>query len=320
MKRSWIWALALVLGMAGASYGAFLVLQPEPLPPGFVYGNGHVEGTNVRIAAETGGRVVEHAIIEGQPVKAGQRLIVIDPGTSRDQLVAVQSELASLRNSRSALDAQSVTWTHHVDTARQQVARVQRLVETKLASQQYLDQALDAARQAEGQLNQLRAQRQAMDGQIASAEARVRQAETQIGRTEVVAPEDGTILVRSIEQGEVIQAGQPLALLVDLKRLELKIYLTAAEIGKVRLDQPARVRVDAFAERTFDARVARVDAFAQFTPRDIHLPDERAQTVYGVTLALANPDELLKPGMPADAWVRWDERAVWPARLPVPRD
>jgi len=40
--------------------------------------------------------------------------------------------------------------------------------------------------------------------------------------------------------------------------------------------------------------------------------------VYGVTLALENPERRLKPGMPADAWIRWDESKNWPASLPVP--
>lgn len=318
MNRSWIWTLIVVLAIAGGSFAAFVLLRPPTLQPGFAYGSGHIEGTEVKIASEAGGRVVSQSLVEGQAVKKNDRLVTIDPQVSRDQLSAAQSDVAALRSSRSALDAQIAQWSHHAETARQQVSRVQKLVETKVISQQSVDQAVDAARQAEGQLNQLRAQRQALDGQIASAEARARQAQTQVGRTEVFAPQDGTVLIRAVEAGEVVQAGQPLGLLVDLGQLKLKVYLTAEQIGKIRLDQPAKIRVDAFTERSFDARVARVDQYAQFTPRDIHIPSERAQMVYGVELALANPDGVLKPGMPADAWIRWDDKQAWPARLPVP--
>ena len=41
--------------------------------------------------------------------------------------------------------------------------------------------------------------------------------------------------------------------------------------------------------------------------------------VYGVTLAVDNTAQQLKPGMPADAWIRWDDSAAWPERLVVPR-
>ncbi len=78
------------------------------------------------------------------------------------------------------------------------------------------------------------------------------------------------------------------------------------------------MRVDAFPERYFDAQVIRIDDYAQFTPRDIHLPEERTRMVYGITLALESADGTLKPGMPADAWIRSSE-TEWPTSLPVPR-
>lgn len=108
-------------------------------------------------------------------------------------------------------------------------------------------------------------------------------------------------------------------MLVRLSQIELKIYLPESLIGKVKLDAPARVRVDAFPKRLFDARIERVDQEAQFTPRDIHMPQERTRMVFGVTLAVDNRERLLKPGMPADAWILWQPRAGWPAHLFVPQ-
>jgi HlyD family secretion protein len=319
MKRSWLWTLAGVLAVALASVAVFVLTRPEPLPQGILYGSGHIEGTEVRIASEVAGRVLEQQMPEGQSVNTGAPLVTIDPSVSRDQLSAVEGELAALRESRAALAAQIVTWNHHLETARAQVGRLERLAQTQLASQQSLDSARDAARQAEGERSRLQAQRETLDRQIASAESRVSLARTQLTRTTVYAPQSGTVLVRAVEKGEVVQVGQPLALLVDLSRLELKVYLAADQMGKVRLDDEARVRVDAFPEQLFEARVARVDDYAQFTPRDIHVPAERTQMVYGVTLALENSERRLKPGMPADAWIRWQEMP-WPQALPVPRE
>lgn len=320
MKRSWLWTLAILLAVVALSYTAFLILRPPVLPPGFQYGSGHIEGTQVKLAAEVGGRVLEQSLVEGIRVTRGQRLVVIDPELGRDVLRASQGELDALQSSRAALDAQIATWSHHAQTAHEQVERVRKLVGTKVASQQSLDQANDAARQADGQLGQLRSQRKALDAQVTAADARRSTAQTQLGRTEVVAPLDATVLVRAAESGEVVQAGQPLAILVDLTQLKLKVYVPSDRLGAIRLEQPAKVRVDSYPNRYFDARVARVDDYAQFTPRDIHLPQERTQMVYGVELTLKSPEGALKPGMPADAWVRIDDKAAWPANLPVPRE
>lgn len=319
MKRSWLFTLLALLTLAVVSYLVFLVLQPSPLPAGIVYGNGHIEGVEVRIASEVPGRVLEHTLEEGQLVKNGQRLLVIDPQSYRDELSIIEGELTALRTMLEVIDTQIDIWTHHAETAERQVARLRRLTGEQMASEQELDRALDTERQATGELERLRSERQVLAARIDSASSSVRIAETQVMRSEVFAPQEGTVLVRVVETGEVIQAGQPLAILVDLTRLELKVYLPEIDAGRVKQGASARVRVDAYPERLFEARVARIDDYAQFTPRDIHLPEERVRMVYGVVLALDNPDRVLKPGMPADAWILWDEGQVWPERLIVPR-
>jgi HlyD family secretion protein len=165
----------------------------------------------------------------------------------------------------------------------------------------------------------------ALKAQIASLEARITVAQRErdlvalkIKKTRVVAPISATVLVKTAEIGEFLQPGSPVAVLVDLSQITLKVYLPEVEIGKVKFGAAARVRVDAFPDRQFDARVDRVDQQAQFTPRDIHMPEERTRMVFGVTLAVDNPDGVLKPGMPADAWILWQPAAGWPLSLYVP--
>lgn len=319
MGRRIVWSFQAVVALVGGAALAYQWLRVPPLPAGFAYGSGHVEATEVRLAAEAGGRVVEQRLVEGQPVRAGDVVLVIDPVTTQDQLTSVQDEARAVRESVAALDAQIASWRHHVETARQQRARIERLVSTRVATARELDSVNDAVNQAEGELGRLRAQRSSLQAQVSSVESRVRLAQTNVSRTEVRAPQDATVLVRGVEVGEVIQPGQPLALLADLRRIELKVYLAANDAGRVKLGHKAQVRVDAYPDQLFPATVARIDPYAQFTPRDIHVPDERAQMVYGVTLIIDNAQQQLKPGMPADAWIRWDAQAPWPVPLRVPQ-
>lgn len=65
MKQSWVWSLIALLVVSGVSYGIFRPTRPADVPEGFLYGNGHVEGTVVRIASEVAGRVEEHALTAG---------------------------------------------------------------------------------------------------------------------------------------------------------------------------------------------------------------------------------------------------------------
>ena len=128
-------------------------------------------------------------------------------------------------------------------------------------------------------------------------------------------PIAGTILTRTVERGERVSEGTPLFTLVDLDRLYVKIYVPEPSIGKVALGQEARVYVDAYPGRAFAARVSRVSQEAEFTPKNVETREERVKLVFAVEVALAeNPGGVLKPGMPADAVVRTQADAPWPAR------
>ncbi len=164
--------------------------------------------------------------------------------------------------------------------------------------------AAERVREAAAAVRTLEAQGQAM-------EAAVRLARANLADTRVLAPFAGTILRKLVEPGEVVAAGTPLVTLVDVAKLYAKVYVAEAELGKVKVGDPGRVYTDAFPQRAFAATVSEVSQQAEFTPRDIHMKDERVTQVFAVKLALQNPEGILKPGMPVDARIRWRADADW---------
>lgn len=317
MNKTWV-SLGAMLAIAALSYVGYRWLQPVQLPAGFLYGNGHIEGTPVRVSAETGGRVLRIAMEEGSNVSAGQALAEIDPLITAETLEAAQAELKMVDKELAAVRAQLGSARHHADNAQKDLARFQILRQSGAVSQVQLDAAANVAREAKGHVDHFSETEAGLNAKRAAAQAKIAMASDRNAKTSVVAPLGGTLLVKAVEAGEYVQPGQVIAEIVDMQRLELRVFISEKQLGLVKLNSDARVRVNAFPDRYFDARVSRVDQQGQFTPRDIHLPDERERTVYGVTLSLANPDQSLKPGMPADAWIRWQSDAPWPVRLVVP--
>jgi HlyD family secretion protein len=100
------------------------------------------------------------------------------------------------------------------------------------------------------------------------------------------------------EVGELVAAGQPLARLVDIAEVKATFYLPNAEIGAARPGGKATVAADAFPDRKFEGTIASVSARAEFTPRNIQTRSDRDRLVYPVEVRVANPDGLLRPGMP----------------------
>ena len=319
MRKTWLWTLIGMLALAGISYAVFLWLSPPALPEGLLYGNGRIEATEVTVSAEVGGRVLESRLVEGRTVKKGDVLVRLDEIDLQTRLAQAEANAAAAQRAQTQVERQRVTARHHVQTADAELARYRTLRDTGYVSPQMLDRVENQQREARGQVETLAAQQAQAAASREAAQREVDLLRSQAGKAVIRAPDAGTVLNKGIEAGEFAAPGRPIAVLADLTRIELKIYVPESEIGKIKLNDPARVRVDAFPQRSFDARVARVEPRAQFTPKDVHMPDERARLVFGVVLAVDNPEGYLKPGMPADAWVRWQAGTPWPQRLTVPR-
>jgi membrane fusion protein YbhG len=152
----------------------------------------------------------------------------------------------------------------------------------------------------------------ALERQRDQLEAALNEAESVLADLTIRAPANGTITTRMVDLGEVVTAGAPLFEIVDLDRLYLKVYVPEIQIGKIRLDLPARIHTDAFPDQPFDATVRYIASKAEFTPKEVQTPDERVKLIYAVKLYVKeNPDHRLTPGLPADAVIRWKEGVAW---------
>jgi multidrug resistance efflux pump len=143
----------------------------------------------------------------------------------------------------------------------------------------------------------------AAQAQVAVAQAALESSQVQLDKVIVRAPRNGVIVARSVYTGEMASPGIIAMTLADLNTVSLTIYVPGKQLGEMALGQQMDVRVDAFAERVFPSTVIHVSDKAEYTPRSVRTPDERASLVYAVKLKIANPDHALKPGMPADAQV-----------------
>ncbi len=211
------------------------------------------------------------------------------------------------------------------DLVRQKFASPQAAEAAKLKAQTARSAVLEeeaALVRAEKQLalsrlgeEEIRAQSAALDAlrsQAMQAQAALAEQRSYVTELRIASPLKGTVLTRNVETGERVNPGTPLFTLVDLDRLYLKVYVPEPDIGKLALGQEARVHVDAYPDRFFRAKLSKVAQQAEFTPKMVETREERVKLVFAVELNLEeNPGGVLKPGMPADAVIRWQEGAPW---------
>ncbi|MBC8333107.1 MAG: efflux RND transporter periplasmic adaptor subunit [Anaerolineae bacterium] len=127
----------------------------------------------------------------------------------------------------------------------------------------------------------------------------------QLAKTVVYAPTSGVVLTRSLEIGEMIAPGGPVIEVADLAQVELTVYISEDRYGQVKLGQDVEIVVDSFPTEVFIGTVAAIADQAEFTPRNVQTVDGRKSTVFAVKIVLSNPEGKLKPGMPADARIRF---------------
>ncbi|MDD5065633.1 MAG: efflux RND transporter periplasmic adaptor subunit [bacterium] len=132
------------------------------------------------------------------------------------------------------------------------------------------------------------------------SESDLKQTEIMCEEARITAPWDGTIMKKHVETGELVSPNTPLFTLGDLLTAKIKIYIPLPDLGKIRLNQAGRIRIDSYKDRWFEGKITFISSEAEFTPKNIQTEDERVKEVFEVEVTVANPEYILKPGMPAD--------------------
>ncbi|KAB2842980.1 MAG: HlyD family efflux transporter periplasmic adaptor subunit, partial [Melioribacteraceae bacterium] len=136
------------------------------------------------------------------------------------------------------------------------------------------------------------------------AEASVALIQKSIADCFVTAPFNGTIVKTFAEKGEMLSMLSNLFKISDLSKVELVIYVSEKDLGKIKLGQTAEVSIDTYKDKTYEGKVIYISPEAEFTPKNIQTKDERTKLVFAVKIEIPNPNFELKAGMPADAVVR----------------
>jgi HlyD family secretion protein len=267
-----------------------------------VTATGNLEPRNqVDIGSELSGTVSKVNVDVNDEVREGQVLALLDTTRLKAQVLQAQSSLASAE--ARVLQADATTKESKANLARLQ--KVRELSGNKLPSQQDLDVAEAAVARAEGEAAAARAS-------VAQSRASLETVRTDLRKTEIRAPINGMILVRSIEPGQTVaatmQAPVMFIMAEDLKKMELHVSVDEADVGSVEVGQEASFTVDAFPNRRFSARITRVYFASSNTKSSASSSSSSSASAtttgvvtYEAVLEVDNPELLLRPGMTATA-------------------
>ncbi len=145
-----------------------------------------------------------------------------------------------------------------------------------------------------------------LQANIARDRAALAGAQAQLSYTVLLTPQAGIVLRKHVEPGEMIAAGTPVVTIADLRDIWLKIYIPEPQLGRIKLGQTAETTTDSYPGKTYRGTVTFISSEAEFTPKNVQTQEERVKLVFAAKITVDNPNQELKPGMPADTTVRLD--------------
>jgi HlyD family secretion protein len=338
-RRKPFFVLVLAI-LAGAGFLIWkLFVAPTPVPDSLVVLSGRVEGDDSAVAPKTTGRILEIRVREGDTVKAGDIIAVLDDLQIRAREDQARAGLQQSVARAASANAQIAVLNEQLRQDEAEVAQREasyrlalfdkeaytRLAQSGAVSERQGRQAESTADQQAAAVSAAKRRVAATQMQLAQQQAEIASANaaTQQGRAQVsealdnrhdlivVAPFNGTVATRTAEPGEVVTPGTAIITLIDLTQVYLRGFVPEGQIGKVKVGQPAHIYLDSDPKRPVDAYVSRIDPQATFTPENTYFREDRVKQVVGVKLQLKTDFGYAKPGMPADGEILVSG-AEWP--------
>ncbi len=311
-------ALAVILvGIVGFFGYKYWEDWRNALPKGFASGNGRIEAKLVDIAAKEPLRVKEIRVDEGDLVRPGEVLVLMDTNTLEAEMAEAKLNVAATQEKEAVARATIVRTKAQIDLAKIEVDRSRNLVAQRAGSQRELDVRKTALQTTSASLQEEEAKLRTIQQQVAVAQANVAKIQTRIDDAILKSPVDGRVLYRLAEVGEVLAAGGKALTLVNLGDVYMEIFLPAEEAGRIKLGAEARITLDHAPGRAIASYVSFVSPEAQFTPKQVETRSEREKLMFRVKLRVPEKTvesyiELIKTGLRGVGYVKLDDNAVWP--------
>ncbi len=267
------------------------------------YGNFEVETTIV--SSESAGKILQFNIEKGDEIEPGFVAAIIDTIQIKLKIRQIDAQKAAVISKRQSIKSQIAVLEEQKKNLRVNENRIEKMLKDGASTQKQLDDIQGQIRVIDRQVESTKTQFVAVTKELEVLDSQKLLLKDQLNRCTVKSPVPGTVLETYARLGELANPGKPLFKIADLSELELKIYISGAQLPGIKLGQQVEVLIDKGEKgyRGLNGTVAWISGEAEFTPKIIQTKEERVKLVYAVKVIVKN-DGTLKIGMPGE--VNWE--------------
>ncbi|HEY3372584.1 MAG TPA: HlyD family efflux transporter periplasmic adaptor subunit [Prolixibacteraceae bacterium] len=268
-------------------------------PTSDAYGN--FEAVETIVSSEAAGKLLTMEVKQGDKIESGQTIALID---TTELILKKQQTLAQL----SASETKKQNVSAQINVLKEQKKnvlttqqRISKMFTDQAATQQQMDDINGQVNVLDKQITSTNTQFQLIASEMDVIRKQADLLDEQLTKFRIKSPITGTVLETYLEMGELATPGKPILKMADLSTLELKVYVSGAQLPKVKLGNEVKVLIDNGTEemQSFTGKISWISSEAEFTPKIIQTKEERVKLMYALKVVVAN-NGALKIGMPGE--------------------
>lgn len=262
---------------------------------------GNFEADEVMISSRMGGEFVQLKGNEGEMVKMGQVLGMVDTTELHLQKKQLLAQRAAVLSGKTKIRAEVKVLRQQITNLQKDENRMQRMFDDGAVEEKKLDDITGQINLLNRQIEVLGANFGAINNQVDVIMAQAALIDNKVNDCYLHSPVDGVILEQYVEQGEMTSPGRAVYKLSDISSLVLKVYISGDQLSQVKIGQIIDVLIDVPDGRykTYKGTIAWISDKSEFTPKIIQTKQERVKLVYAMKVDVPN-DGSLKIGMPGE--------------------
>lgn len=259
---------------------------------------GIFEATTVTVSAETSGKILSMSVSEGDSLRKGENIAVIDTTLLVLQQKQIESQRQSAESVSPDIAAQAAALRTQIAHQQHECERYSRLLADGATTQKQYDDVHAQLNVLRGQLSALLStlgkNRASISDNAVAIQYQSEQIEEQLAKSVVDSPISGTVLIKYAEPGEFATPGRPLCKLADLSDIYLRSYFTASQLADIKIGQKVTVIADFGGDEQYEysGTITWIAQESEFTPKSIQTRDSRANLVYAVKISVRNDGRL----------------------------
>lgn len=244
----------------------------------------HVDAFSVALSSDFSGSVTADGPQEGSLIRKGELLLAIDSGRKHSRIKEIELEksrfVEAIRSEK-----------EQMDKAMQDYLTASAEIDLGVGSQEFADQSLADFEQAQMRLEQASSQLAELSRELAGMEEK-----------KMFAPFDAIVLKKAKNGGEQVSLGEPVFLLSDPKQIWVEAEVPEAELGRIEMNMPARVRLAAYPKKEFLGKIVWISPAT--TSKIAAQPLSGQNEKVAIKISIDAPDIALRPGLSAEVGLK----------------